>query len=90
MSLLPDSAFSFNTLCDLDERIIAADKRYGPFASTHEALGVALEEWDELREAVRANNLDAVRAEALDLAAVLIRLADGLEAGSKMAARSVK
>jgi NTP pyrophosphatase (non-canonical NTP hydrolase) len=74
----------------LHMRIEAANDRYGAFASTHEALGVALEEWDELREAVRANDLEAVRAEALDLAAVLIRLADGLEAGSKMAARSVK
>ena len=37
---------------DLIARIGAATERYGPFASTHEALGVASEEWDELREAI--------------------------------------
>lgn len=60
----------------LQERIDAADARYGPFASTHEALGVASEEWDELRAAIHANNLTAMRNECLDLAAVLVRLAD--------------
>lgn len=55
---------------DLIARIGAATERYGPFASTHEALGVASEEWDELREAIRSNDLDAIRSEALDLAAV--------------------
>lgn len=60
---------------DLIARIGAATERYGPFASTHEALGVASEEWDELREAIRANDLGAIRSEALDLAAVMMRLA---------------
>jgi NTP pyrophosphatase (non-canonical NTP hydrolase) len=60
---------------DLIARIRAASERYGPFESTHEALGVAAEEWDELREAIRANDLDAIRSEALDLAAVMMRLA---------------
>jgi NTP pyrophosphatase (non-canonical NTP hydrolase) len=64
---------------DLIARIGAATERYGPFASTHEALGVAAEEWDELREAIRANDLDAIRSEALDLAAVMMRLASSCE-----------
>lgn len=55
-------------------RILTADARYGNFASAHEALGVASEEWDELRDAIRANNLEAIRHEALDMAAVLVRL----------------
>lgn len=57
------------------ERIEYADRRYGPFASTHEALGVALEEWHELIGAIRSNDLQAIRHEALDVAAVLVRLA---------------
>jgi NTP pyrophosphatase (non-canonical NTP hydrolase) len=68
------------TFSELSRRIIAADTRYGMFASTHEALGVCSEEWDEFREAVRSNDLGQIRAEALDVAAVLIRLHDQLMA----------
>jgi NTP pyrophosphatase (non-canonical NTP hydrolase) len=57
------------------QRMARAFGRYGPFASTHEALGVLAEEWDELRIAVRANASESVRDEALDLAAVALRLA---------------
>lgn len=60
---------------EIEDRIETATKRYGEFASTHEALGVALEEWDELREAIRSNRLASVERECIDLAAVLIRLA---------------
>ena len=59
-------------------------------ASTHEALGVACEEWDELREAIRTNKLGAVEYEALDLAAVLIRLALACRNGGEFANRSSK
>ena len=59
---------------DILGRIAKADDRYGPFASTHEALGVCSEEWDELRAAIHANDFDAIMHEALDLAAALIRL----------------
>jgi NTP pyrophosphatase (non-canonical NTP hydrolase) len=76
-------------MAELARRIEAADARYGDFASTHEALGVASEEWDELREAVRSNKLGSVEWEALDLAAVLIRLALSLS-GEPMRKRSVK
>lgn len=79
---------------ELSERIYYAVSRYGPFASTHEALGVASEEWDELREAIRANDLCAIREEALDLAAVAFRLADacadGMRADTEFARRSRK
>ncbi len=50
-----------------------AGDKYGPIASTQEAMGVALEEWDEFREAIRSNNIAHARSEALDLAAVLLR-----------------
>ena len=60
---------------ELEERIRKAAARYGDFSSTHEALGVALEEWDEFREAVRSNDQAAIEHECIDLAAVLIRIA---------------
>ena len=75
---------------EVDARMTAAAKRYGPFASTHEALGVACEEWDELRAAIHGNDLDAVERECLDLAAVLIRLARSLRNSANTRARSVK
>lgn len=73
----------------LAARIGAAQARYGLFASTHEALGVAVEEWDELRAAIHQNDLRAVQCECLDLAAVLVRLHDSL-ANEATAMRSVK
>ena len=75
---------------DIAERILYANDKYGSFASSHEALGVASEEWDELRDAVRANDIDAIRSEALDLAAVLIRLWAQLGEDKAMQKRSVK
>lgn len=74
----------------IEKRIAAAHARYGDFASTHEALGVALEEWDELRDAIRANKLASVEWECLDLAAVLIRLARNLQTSDATKGRSVK
>ena len=74
----------------LYRRILSADARYGNFTSSHEALGVASEEWDELRDAVRANDIEAIRSEALDLAAVLIRLWAQLGEDKAMQKRSVK
>jgi hypothetical protein len=78
----------FDAIGDLDRRIMLADKLYGPFASTHEALGVCSEEWDELRAAIHANDGNAIRHEALDLAAALIRLHDQLVSGSAIEQRS--
>jgi hypothetical protein len=74
----------------LHARIASAQRRYGPFSSTHEALGVACEEWDELRSAIHANNLPRVESECLDLASVLIRLALSLRSSESARLRSVK
>ena len=80
----------------IETRISAADRRYGPYASTHEALGVIVEEFDELRAAIHANALGAIQYEALDLAAALIRLHDCLlfpasnPNNAKTIARSIK
>ena len=55
-----------------------ADRRYGPFTSTHEGLGVLLEKFDELRAAIHSNDLEAIQKEAIQVAAVAWRLADSL------------
>jgi NTP pyrophosphatase (non-canonical NTP hydrolase) len=75
---------------ELEERIARAAGKYGPFASTHEALGVACEEWDELRDAIKANKLGSVEWECLDLAAVLVRLARCIRNEQATKLRSVK
>lgn len=62
------------TLVILD-RAKQAQDTYGNIASTHEALGVASEEWDELRAAIHANDAVAIRDEAMDMCSVLLRLA---------------
>ncbi len=49
--------------------------RYGDFTSTHEALGVLCEEMAELQSAVHSNMLESVRHEAIQVAAVALRLA---------------
>lgn len=78
-----------NELTLVVHRMEAADDRYGAFTSSHEALGVALEEWTELIAAVQSNELGAVRYEALDLAAVCVRMAEACE-NDAFCKRSVK
>ena len=75
---------------ELEQRINEASRRYGDFASTHEALGVAVEEWDEFRDAIKANDLSAIEHECLDLAAVLIRIARNLRDFEHTRNRSTK
>jgi NTP pyrophosphatase (non-canonical NTP hydrolase) len=77
-------------IIELESRIERAQTRYGDLTSTHEGLGVASEEWDELRDAVRSNDLDRVESECLDLAAVLLRLADTVRGSEVMRRRSQK
>lgn len=69
-----------SVLKDIESIIQKSEDKYGSFASTHEAIGVAVEEWDELREAIHLNDIIATRNECIDLAAVLIRLARSIDA----------
>ena len=64
------------TKLKLSERTQIAEIKFGPFASSHEAMGVALEEWDEFRERIHKNDINGAKSEALDLASVLIRFAE--------------
>lgn len=75
---------------EIKGHIKAAEARYGDFTSTHEALGVIFEEFDELTEAIRRNRIESVREEAIDLAAVLIRLAEQCRSSEIFKRRSVK
>lgn len=61
-----------------------AQDRFGDFASMHEAFGVLAEEVTEFLEAVRLRQGDPTRAdrcrqEALDIAAVALRIAEQAE-----------
>ncbi len=60
----------------IDQEAEHASAEYGPFASAHEALGVLLEEVQELAEAIRGHSLEFVLREAVQVAAVALRLAE--------------
>ncbi len=53
-----------------------AEDQYGPFASTHEALGVITEEFYELLTAVRLNYPESIKMESIQIAAACMRLAE--------------
>lgn len=57
------------------EEAIESDRTYGDFTSSHEGFGVLAEEVTELLEAIHANDEESVRAEALQVAAVALRIA---------------
>ena len=66
----------------------AAQQRFGDFTSAHEALGVLVEEMAELTDAIRANAPESVRTEAIQVAAVAMRLAAHCRDHAAFAARS--
>ena len=55
---------------------------YGEPASVQESMGVLLEEFHELREAVHSNKSESIRMEAVQVAAVALRLAEAIEHAS--------
>lgn len=61
---------------DVAEEAERADKRYGLFHSTHEGLGVLVEEVAELAAAIRGKCLQDMAREAIQVAAVALRLAE--------------
>jgi NTP pyrophosphatase (non-canonical NTP hydrolase) len=79
-----------SVITDLETRAASAQARYGQFASSHEAIGVALEEWPELIDAIRSNDDAQTEHEAIDLAAVLIRLARACRNDAAFQGRSRK
>jgi NTP pyrophosphatase (non-canonical NTP hydrolase) len=61
------------------EEIRAADRHYGVFRSSHEGLGVLMEEVAELVEAVRSNRAEDIGRESCQVAAVALRLAASMD-----------
>jgi len=75
---------------EAEEEIAKATLRYGDFSSTHEALGVLAEEMAELKDAIRANALESIRMEAIQVAAVALRLAENCRTNTGFQRRSGK
>ena len=59
----------------INDEIISANERYGPFTSAHEGYGVLAEEVAELLSAIHSNKRESVRSEAIQVAAVAWRIA---------------
>lgn len=73
---------------ELAGRMTAAEDKYGPFYSMHEALGVIRLEYRELEEAIQSRDTDRIIAEAFDLAAPCLRLIRHLRLNAEMRERS--
>lgn len=56
------------------ELVESSRRRYGAYRSTHEAYGVLSEEVAELLEAIRGTSMRKIRREAMDVAAVALKL----------------
>lgn len=54
------------------DEIITTRVEKGCFQSTHEGLGVVLEEWEEFKDEIKANNNQNACDEAIQLAAAAI------------------
>ena len=67
---------------DLVHEVEKADCLYGDFTSTHEGYGVLAEEVSELLEAIRSNDRSSVYREAVQVAAVAMRIACSLQNSS--------
>lgn len=67
----------------------SAEARYGTFHSTHEGLGVLVEEMHELVEAIRSNMLGSIELEAIQVAAVAARLAESVANNVETRDRSI-
>jgi len=65
-----------------------ADAKYGPPSSTHESYGVLAEEMIELLAAIHENAAESVRTEAIQIAAVALRLARACRDNEPFADRS--
>lgn len=60
---------------ELGKEMRQAEDKYGPFHSTHEGYGVLAEEVAELLDAIRSNNPEDIQGEAIQVAAVAMRIA---------------
>lgn len=63
-------------LYEVETEANGSAQKFGDYTSSHEAYGVLAEEMGELLEAIRKNKSESVRHEAIQVAAVAMRLAD--------------
>lgn len=63
---------------ELGKEMRQAQDKYGPFHSTHEGYGVLAEEVAELLDAIRSNRPEHIRVEAIQVAAVAMRIVHAL------------
>ena len=68
----------------------SAHMRFNGFNSTHEALGVLIEEVDELKAAIHENNIANTSHEAMQVSAVALRLYDLCERAMRGDAEAFK
>lgn len=68
------------------DEALRAHERYGDFTSTHEAFGVLAEEVAELLDAIKANKSKSIAAEARQVSAVSLRLAEICERENRLEA----
>lgn len=66
-------AFMYQVKQQVLNELELATKKYGPFNSAHEGHSVIEEEFDELWDAVRANDIEHACREAIQVAAMAIR-----------------
>lgn len=57
----------------IEAELESATKEFGPFNSTHEAYGVMKEEFDEFWDAIKKNDINGARVEAIQIAAMATR-----------------
>lgn len=77
---MTNEEIAHRTMVDASDEAARAQKKYGDFASMHEAYGVLAEEVAELFDAVRMgqahpNRGARIEAEAIQVAAVALRIA---------------
>jgi len=67
-----------NEIC---KELIEATGKFGPFASTHEGYAIILEEVDEMWEAIKLNDVEQARKEAIQIGAMALRFLIDTEEG---------
>jgi hypothetical protein len=66
-------------LQDVSETFDRSNTKHGPFVSVHDGLGVLREEYLELeKEVFWGHDKSKIRAEAIDVAAMAVKLVDSL------------
>ena len=77
-------------LYSIHYRGVNEELRYGPLASTYEALGILIGQLGMLGAAIHQKDIPMVENTSKDMASTLLRLADACHRGGEFAERSKK